>query len=105
MASIDYIIAGTPPRITCGQCGLTSLSAEDVYFRWCPNCGVMLGPEIRQKWNAHRNALQGVCEKFGQYKKVIVMGTGTAHRVPTELILTEGVKGANLSAFPLWDKD
>lgn len=88
--------------ITCGQCRRTSSNPEDVYFRYCGACSTFVGAAIRRRWNHNRPALRALCENFGRYKKVSYTVDGLARRVPTELILTEGIHGADLPKFPLW---
>lgn len=85
--------------ITCHTCQRTSHVSSDVYFRYCSTCG-FLGPEIRWRWDQDPQYLHRLVEQFGQYKKVIHMGTGRTYLVPVEWILTQGIRGIELARFP-----
>lgn len=94
----------TDHGITCHGCSASSNHPRDVYLRFCPHCRSLLGPEIRQKWNDRIEELEAMCHMFGLYKKCFVLGDETAYKVPVERILTEGIKGLEVSSFPLWDR-
>lgn len=98
---LPYAIADDDSSITCGQCSATSHNREDVYFRYCGACQQMLGPSIRQRWNHSRIELRTMCEAFGRYKRV-TGHDGIARKVPTEWILTQGIRGDALFIFPAW---
>ena len=41
-------------------------------------------------------------EKFGQFKKVVDLQSGKAHKVPTLEIVRNGLRQKDLKRFPLW---
>lgn len=87
--------------LLCDTCGRTTHNMEDIYFRYCPGCG-LLGNPVRQKWKDSRALLRELCDAFGRYKKVMD-SRGDAYRVPTETILTEGIEEDRLRfCFPDW---
>lgn len=102
-----YHVSHDGSTITCLTCGHASQLDFDVYFRFCGPCDSMLGATIRQRWSdpIARTELIKYCAAFGRYKKIIEMGTGIAYKVPTERILTEGIKGDQLAEFPRWTAD
>jgi ribosomal protein L37E len=113
--SIPYEIHDNPPRITCGQCGSTSYNSNDVYYRYCGACNTFLGPQVRKQWNHKRDFpiteavgyssnLQGMIHLYGAYKK-IAGPDGIWRKVPSERILTQGIKTEELSQFPEWEDE
>ena len=101
---LDYTIKlsfADGKSITCHTCGHTSQHPEDVYYRSCEECG-LLGPETRQKWNTHRGILSQICMRVGR-EMCVSDRNNVMYRVPTEAIITEGIKEQELSKYPLWD--
>jgi len=97
-----YDIAPDGRSIRCANCGRTSHNPNDAYFRYCGACETLLGPQVRQRWNTERDQLRELCQTLGRYKRV-TGPDGKARRVPTEWIITQGIKGDALEFFPLWE--
>jgi len=51
-----------------------------------------------------RLAEEGIIKEYGEFKKVIDH-KGIAHRVPTIVIIREGIKEQDLCNFPLWSDE
>jgi len=60
--------------------------------------------ELKLTTNGNRFAEKQIIEKFGEFKKVI-SHTGIAYKVPTTVIIREGIKEQDLVNFPLWSND
>lgn len=102
-----YSIRTHPDRtrsIRCLTCHRTSFDEDDVYYRYCAQCG-FLGDEVRWKWIDARAYLRQIVNAVGRYKKVKKLGGETWHAVPTERIATEGLKGGEVEYFPLWTEE
>ena len=98
-----YRIVDDGRALECDTCRCTTHHPDDVYFRYCPNCG-MLGPEVRRRWSgANRRELRWLCDQLGRHKRV-VDHRGRAFRVPTEAIITEGIREDDLAGrYPFWE--
>lgn len=59
---------------------------------------------MKSKWDTAtgQQMLKELETKFGKYKKIILITTGKAYRVPTRDILTVGIKGTDLEKYPEW---
>ncbi len=101
MLDYEITVKDGEESILCLTCERRSYSPEDVYFRYCPGCG-MLGESVRAKWINSRSLLRELCDHYGRYKMVIGVD-GVRRRVPTEWILTEGIGGSDLAKFPEWE--
>ena len=61
--------------------------------------------EFRLTTEGSRFAEKQIIEKFGEFKKVI-SHRGIAYKVPTTVIIREGIREQDLNNFPLWsDKE
>ena len=60
--------------------------------------------ELKLTTDGNRFAEKQINEKFGEFKKVI-SHTGIAYKVPTTVIIREGIKEQDLVNFPLWSND
>jgi len=60
--------------------------------------------EYRLTPNGSRFAEKQIIEKFGEFKKVIDH-RGIAYKVPTIVIIREGIKENELNQFPLWSDE
>ena len=49
--------------------------------------------------------IQKCIARFGEFKKVVRMRTGVAYKVPTRVILEQGIREQDLDRFPLWEGD
>ena len=50
-------------------------------------------------WNFCR-ILRGI---VGKFKEITLLETGISYKVPTRLVIEDGIKGEDLEKFPLWD--
>jgi hypothetical protein len=100
--TIETDESGAPVAITCALCKHRTPDRNSIYFRWCSQCKSFLGPAVRRRWNGHREQLVELCQQFGRYKPV---GRFQLRKVPTELILTEGIREEELHRFPLWREE
>ena len=59
---------------------------------------------IQAKWktDAGQQTLKEIEAKLGKYKKIVLLTTGKAYKVPIRDILTIGIKGTNLEKYPEW---
>jgi len=59
---------------------------------------------LTSEWAKPENKakLRELIQLFGPYKKVVDVETGIAHRVPTEDIITKGLRYAELKKYPVW---
>ena len=70
--------------------------------------GPQLSPDekerIKKDWERPENKakLEKLLEQHGYFKKVIDQKTGIAYKVPTRIIITEGLNYADLPKYPLW---
>jgi hypothetical protein len=53
----------------------------------------------------HKKFIEDMERKFGPYKKVVDEETGKAYKVPTRLILEQGLKHEDLKKFPRWKEE
>lgn len=64
-----------------------------------------MASKFRLTTNGSRFAEKQIIKKYGEFKKVI-NSKGVAYKVPTIIIIREGIKEEELSQFSLWsDKD
>jgi len=47
-------------------------------------------------------AEESIIEKFGEFKKIMDMVSGKWHKVPTIIIIREGIRQEDLKHFPIW---
>jgi len=60
--------------------------------------------ELKLTTDGNRFAEKQINEKYGEFKKVF-NHNGVAYKVPTAVIIREGVKEQDLVNFPLWSDD
>ena len=60
--------------------------------------------EFRLTTEGSRFAEKQIIEKFGEFKKV-TSHRGIAYKVPTIVIMREGLREEDLSNFPLWSDE
>ena len=83
------------------ESGLTTVLVEG---------GPQLSPEekkrIKEDWERPENQakLEKLLEKFGYFKKVVDQKTGIAYKVPTRIIITEGLDYKDLPKYPRWEE-
>lgn len=53
----------------------------------------------------HECIIQEYIARFGEYKKIVRMSTGVAYKVPTRIIIEQGIREQDLDQFPLWEGD
>ena len=51
----------------------------------------------------HYRFVKKMLEEFGEYKKITDTNSGKSYKVPTKLIIEEGVRQEQLKNFPLWE--
>jgi hypothetical protein len=68
----------------------------------CCNADVNVQQKITCSDLCHIKLVDYMIEDTGKYQKVIDTETGTAHRVPTRLIIEEGITQQHLKEFPKW---
>ncbi len=61
---------------------------------------------IKKDWEKPENKarLEKLLEEHGYFKKVIDEKTGIAYKVPTRIIITEGLSYADLQKYPHWEE-
>lgn len=69
----------------------------------CCNADVHIQQKITCSDLCHNIFVEHLVKEKGQYQKVIDMETGKAHKVPTKLIIENGITQQDLKSFPLWD--
>jgi hypothetical protein len=82
--------------MNCAQCGSSLKEDWETGRRLCRRCQ-WATPDARKTLDAFRRT-------FGPYKKVVEAGSGVARAVPLETIVVEGIRGADLGKFELWDE-
>ncbi len=60
--------------------------------------------ELRLTTEGSRFAEKQIIEKFGEFKRV-VNHRGIAYKVPTIVIIREGIREQDLNNFPLWSDE
>jgi len=60
--------------------------------------------ELRLTTDGSRFAEKQIIEKFGEFKRV-VNHRGIAYKVPTTVIMREGIREQDLESFPLWSDE
>ena len=60
--------------------------------------------ELRLTTEGSRFAEKQIIEKFGEFKKV-TNHRGISYKVPTVVIIREGIREQDLSNFPLWNDE
>ena len=63
-----------------------------------------LTSEFRLTTNGSRFAEKQIIKRYGEFKKVIDH-RGIAYKIPTIVIIREGIKENELSQFPLWNNE
>jgi predicted transcriptional regulator len=60
--------------------------------------------DLKLTTEGSRFAEKQIIEKFGEFKKII-NHRGIAYKVPTTVIIREGIREQDLDNFPLWDDE
>ena len=68
----------------------------------CCNSDVNVQQKITCSDLCHNRFVDFLIEEKGEYQKVIDAQSGKAHKVPTRLIIEEGITQRDLKTFPLW---
>jgi len=63
-----------------------------------------MSSEFRLTTSGSRFAEKQIIKKFGEFKKV-TDSKGIAYKVPTVVIIREGIKEEELNQFPLWSNE
>lgn len=63
-----------------------------------------ISSEFRLTTEGSRFAEKQIIEKFGEFKK-ITNHKGIAYKVPTTVIIREGIREQDLNNFPLWNDE
>ncbi len=63
-----------------------------------------MSSEFRLTTEGSRFAEKQIIEKFGEFKKV-TSHRGIAYKVPTTVIIREGIREEDLHNFPLWNDE
>lgn len=76
----------------------------------CIVCGTVytIGPTSRSMTcseECHNKLITEIEKKFDKYKKIVDVTTGIAYKVPTRIILENGIDQRQLNTFPVWDED
>ena len=71
----------------------------------CCNADVNVQQKITCSDWCHLKFVDFLIEEKGNYQKVIDVESGKAHKVPTRLIIEEGITQMNLKCFPLWKNE
>lgn len=50
----------------------------------------------------HKKFIDAMVKKFGEHKKIVDATTNKAYKVPTRVILENGLKHSDLPKFPEW---
>jgi len=63
--------------------------------------------DIKSKWDTAtgQQYLKELENQFGKFKKIVLITTGKAYKVPTRDILIVGIKGTDLEKYPEWEED
>ena len=73
----------------------------------CVVCKISLDSSSNHKItcsdDCHEKFIQNMLEEYGTYKKVIDQDSGIAYRIPTRLIIEEGLRQQDLKNYPRWD--
>ena len=68
----------------------------------CCNADVNIQQKITCSDLCHTKFVDFMVEESGEFKKVLDMETGKFHKVPTRLIIEEGITQSRLKEFPEW---
>jgi len=68
------------------------------------NDGLIMPSEFKLTNDGSKVAEEGIIKEYGEFKKVI-NHKGIAYRVPTIVIIREGIKEQDLCNFPLWSDE
>lgn len=68
----------------------------------CCHSDVEIHNKITCSDDCHDSYMKKAIIEFGEFKKVIDLASGKAHRVPTALIIQCGLKQEDLKKFPVW---
>ena len=98
--------------IVCQKCNAVSqfdyeiLGANPVDIKSiCCNSAVNVQQKITCSDMCHFRLVEHIIDEKGRYQKVIDAQTGKTHRVPTRLIIAEGLTQEHLKEFPEWKKE
>lgn len=61
--------------------------------------------DLKLSTDGAKYAEKTIIEKYGEFKKIMDMESGKWHKVPTIVIIREGILQADLKHFPLWSDD
>ena len=68
------------------------------------NDNPIMPAEFKLTTNGSKFAEESIIKEYGEFKKVIDHN-GIAYRVPTIVIIREGIKEQDLYQFPLWNEE
>lgn len=71
----------------------------------CCKADVNVQQKITCSELCHIRFVDFLIEEKGQYQKVIDTESGKSHKVPTRLIIEEGITQMDLKGFPLWKNE
>lgn len=69
----------------------------------CCDADVFNHQKITCSDNCHTKFVEQMIEKFGENKKITDETSGLSYKVPTRLIIEEGISQGQLKNFPFWE--
>lgn len=68
----------------------------------CCNSDVNINNKITCSDFCHNQYILKKIDEDGLFKKVVDLSSGMSHKVPTRLLIEEGLRQENLKNYPLW---
>lgn len=72
------------------------------YKSVCCNSDVEIHSKMTCSKNCQEKFILKMIEKFGLFKKVVDIESDIAYKVPTRLIIEEGLRQEDLKNYPIW---
>lgn len=71
----------------------------------CCNASVNVQQKITCNEWCHLKFIHFTIEEKGEFQKIVNIHSGKAHKVPTRLIMEDGVTQLELESFPVWEDE
>ncbi len=101
---------GSSSYYTCNKCSkickvnFHTVSKEIMDVKSvCCNADIQSNNKITCGSKCHEKFVLKMIKKYGLYKKVMDQQTNTAYKIPTRLIIEDGVTQKELKNYPVWN--
>lgn len=68
----------------------------------CCNADIVINQKMTCGNYCHEKYIIKMIKEFGRFKKIIDQTSGIAYKIPTRVIIEEGLKQEELKNYPTW---